>query len=110
MDASESLVLKLQFHSFAASAASTPTSGALLEFSLAASPLTVSVGITLSTLLVEGNFTFLTSIVGFGLVNNGIKGAASSTLSSKFRIVRINDSSLVGTSRSRSSCKYINEL
>lgn len=98
-------MLKLQFHSFAAAAVSAPSSGALLELLLVASPLTVSLGITLSTLIVEGKFAFLTSIVGFGLVNE-IEGAASSTFSSKFRIVRTNDSSLAGTSRSRSSCKY----
>ena len=104
MDASESLVLKSQFHSFVALAVIAPSS-ALLELSLAASPLPVSVGTTISSLLVEDKFAFLTSIVGFALVN-GIIGAASSTLSSKLRIVLTNDSSLAGTSLSRSSCKY----
>ena len=105
MDASESLVLKSQFHSFVALAVIAPSSGALLELSLAASPLPVSVDTTISSLLVEDKFAFLTSIVGFALVN-GIIGAASSTLSSKLRIVLTNDSSLAGTSLSRSSCKY----
>jgi len=104
MDASESLVLKSQFHSFVALAVIAPSS-AFLELSLAASPLPVSVGTTISSLLVEDKFAFLTSIVGFALVN-GIIGAASSTLSSKLRIVLTNDSSLAGTSLSRSSCKY----
>ena len=104
MDASESLVLKSQFHSFVALAVIAPSS-ALLELSLAASPPPVSVGTTISSLLVEDKFAFLTSIVGFALVN-GIIGAASSTLSSKLRIVLTNDSSLAGTSLSRSSCKY----
>ena len=59
---------------------------------------------SLATAVIFPGAELETFITCFGL-DNGIEGVLSSTFKSKFLIVRTKESSLVGTSRSRRSCR-----